>query len=121
MSEPEITPLLREVDYGSYEGLTTTEIRATRPGWELYRDGSPGGETPADIQERARAFITFVTAGRTEGRAIAFAHGHILRAVAVAWIAAGIELAVHLQLDVATLSVLAGSGQDRLVALWNAP
>ncbi|MEA2655604.1 MAG: hypothetical protein QOI23_969, partial [Chloroflexota bacterium] len=45
-AEPKLTELLREVDYGEYEGMTTKAIRETRPGWELYKDGSPRGETP---------------------------------------------------------------------------
>lgn len=120
ITNPEVTPLLQEVDYGSYEGLTTAQIHATRPGWELFRDGSPGGETPAQVYARACAFIALATAGRAGGRVIAFAHGHILRAVAVAWIAAGIEVAAGLQLDVATLNVLADGDHGRVIALWNA-
>jgi broad specificity phosphatase PhoE len=46
---PEVTDLLREFDYGEYEGLTSAEIRASRPDWEIYRDGCPGGESPFDI------------------------------------------------------------------------
>jgi probable phosphoglycerate mutase len=120
MGKPEITPLLSEVDYGRYEGLTTEQIHETRPGWELYRDGSPGGETPAQIYARAEEFIASACRGRDSGRVIAFAHGHILRAVGVAWIAAGIELAARLQLDVATLNVLRDGDHGRVVALWNA-
>jgi probable phosphoglycerate mutase len=67
---PEVTDLLKEVDYGRLEGLTTDQIRETHPGWELYRDGSPGGETPAHIYARARAFVELATK-RREGRAIA--------------------------------------------------
>ena len=52
---------------------------------------------------------------------LAFAHGHILRAVAVAWIDAGIRLAIGLQLDVATLSILRDAGRGRVIALWNEP
>ena len=120
MTDPDVTPLLQEVDYGRYEGLTSAQIHATRPGWELYRDGSPGGETPAQVYARACAFIALATAGRTDGRVIAFAHGHILRAIAVAWIEAEIEVAARLQLDVATLNVLAGADHGRVITLWNA-
>jgi probable phosphoglycerate mutase len=118
---PDITDLLREVDYGRYEGLTTAQIRESDPGWELYRDGCPGGETPAQVYARAQAFIDLAT-GAGAQRALAFAHGHILRAVAVAWIGAGIEVAAGLYLDVATLSILRADngGHGRVIALWNA-
>jgi broad specificity phosphatase PhoE len=116
--EPQITPLLREVDYGDYEGLTTAEIHESNPSWDVYNDGSPGGEFPADIYARAQEFIAL--AATSGGRVLAFAHGHILRAVGVAWIRADITVASALMLDVATLSVLKDDGQ-RLIALWNAP
>jgi len=116
--DPKITTLLREVDYGAYEGLTTKSINEGNPGWELFRDGCPGGETPAEIYSRAQAFITLASAGG--GTVLAFAHGHILRAVAAAWINADITVAAGLMLDVATLSVLT-DGDRRLITLWNAP
>ena len=116
---PGITPLLREVDYGEYEGLTTDEIRSRNPGWELYKDGSPGGETPAQIEERATEFIDFVT-GMNQARVLAFAHGHILRAVAVCWIGARLTVAAGLQLDEATISILRDGDHGRVIRLWNA-
>lgn len=119
-ADPEIVPLLREVDYGEYEGLTSAQIHATKPGWELYKDGSPGGETPEEIYDRAQRFIDLaVNSGAA--RLIAFSHGHISRAIAVAWIGAGIQVAAGLQLDVATLSILRDADRGRVVALWNSP
>ena len=118
-ADPEITPFLKEAQYGRYEGLTSKEIHKSDPGWELYKDGSPGGETPAQIYSRAGDFIGLATAGAAE-RVLAFSHGHFLRAVAVAWIKADITVAAGLQLDVATLSILCSAGQGRLIRLWNA-
>lgn len=115
-ANPTITAVLREVDYGDYEGKTSEEIHVANPGWEVYQDGSPGGETPAQIYARAQAFIGL--AGQSGGRVLAFAHGHILRAVGAAWIRADIEVAAGLMLDVATLSVLRDDGH-RMIALWN--
>jgi len=117
-ANPEICPLLREVDYGDYEGLTTSAIHETRPGWELFEDGCPGGETPAEIYARAQRFIALATG--SGARVLAFAHGHILRAVGVAWIGADIKVGAGLLLDVATLSVLQEDGR-RSIAIWNAP
>ena len=116
----EITPLLKEVDYGRYEGLTSTQIHESDPDWELYKDGSPGGESPAQIYSRARDFIDFANSGGGT-RALAFAHGHILRAVAVAWIRSAITVAAGLQLDVATLNILRDGDRGPVIALWNSP
>jgi broad specificity phosphatase PhoE len=113
---PQLTGLLREVEYGDYEGLTSKQIHEANPSWEVYSDGSPGGENPAQIYARAQAFIAL--AGKTGGKVIAFAHGHILRAVGAAWIHANISVATGLMLDVATLSVLRDDGH-RLITLWN--
>ena len=116
-SSPDITDLLREVDYGNYEGLTSVQIHESNPSWEVYADGSPGGETPAQIYARAQQFIEL--ASRSKGRVIAFAHGHILRAVGAAWIRAELTLATCLMLDVATICVLRDDGH-RVIKLWNA-
>jgi len=118
--DPRQTPLLLEFDYGEYEGLTSKEIHETNPGWELYRDGCPGGETPAQVYTRAREFLRLCES--VNGRVLAFAHGHILRAVAVAWVRLDITAATGLQLDVATLSRLReDSERGRVIAMWNSP
>jgi probable phosphoglycerate mutase len=116
---PQVTALLKEVDYGTYEGLTSPAIHQANPGWELYVDGSPGGETPAHMYARAQEFIDMAIEHH-DGRILAFSHGHILRAIAVAWIQVDIVVAARLQLDVATISVLRDGDRGRLIALWNA-
>jgi broad specificity phosphatase PhoE len=115
-SKPEISDLLREVDYGDYEGRTSKEIHEKFPSWEVYSDGSPGGETPVQIYSRAQAIIAL--AGQAGGRVLFFSPGHTLRAVGAAWIRADITVATGLMLDVATLSVLRDDGH-RLITLWN--
>lgn len=117
-SNPQIIDVLREVDYGDYEGVTSKQIHETNPNWEVYLDGSPGGETPEQIYARAQDFL--LLAGKSGGRVLAFAHGHILRAIGAAWIRADVRVAVGLMLDEATLSVLRDDGH-RLIGLWNAP
>jgi broad specificity phosphatase PhoE len=120
--DPRVTDLLREFDYGDYEGLTSTEIRSKRPGWEIYHDGCPGGESPAQVHARAAQFIDLATgAAAGGGNVLAFAHGHILRAVAVTWLGFDITAAADFRLDVATLSELAATDRGRELALWNAP
>ncbi|HVH63349.1 MAG TPA: histidine phosphatase family protein, partial [Candidatus Dormibacteraeota bacterium] len=117
--QPEVTALLKEFDYGEYEGLTTKQIHVSDPGWELYRDGCPGGETPEQVYQRATRFIDLVEQTSAE-KVLAFGHGHILRAVAVAWIRAHITVATNLQLDVATVNILRDADHGRVIALWNA-
>ncbi len=122
--DPQVTDLLREFNYGEYEGLTSAEIRASRPGWEIYHDGCPGGESPAQVYSRAQQFLDLATSavgGAEGGNVLAFAHGHILRAVAVAWLALDITTASEFRLDVATLSQLAATDRGHEIALWNAP
>jgi probable phosphoglycerate mutase len=116
---PRITPLLREYDYGDYEGITTKEIHKTRPDWEIYKDGCPGGESPEQAYARAREFIELVASH--EGKVMAFAHGHILRAMAAAWIGGGIRLATNLVCDVATVSILEEGDHGRVLKTWNSP
>src|SRR5262249_45386416 len=80
----EIDQDLLEWDYGRFEGKRTSEVLQERPGWELYRDGSPGGESPGDVAARARRFIA---RGRGISRdRLAFARGHITRMTAARWL-----------------------------------
>jgi broad specificity phosphatase PhoE len=76
---------LHEWDYGEYEGLTTPQIREERPDWNLWRDGCPGGETPAQVAARADRLLESLR--DIEGEVMVFAHGHILRVLAARWIA----------------------------------
>ena len=82
--EPQVDHDLVEVDYGDYEGLTTPEIRETRPGWTLWADGSPGGETVADAGARVDRVIERAVAA--DGDVALFAHGHILRVLGARWL-----------------------------------
>jgi broad specificity phosphatase PhoE len=117
-AEPIVSPLLQEYDYGAYEGLTTAEIKAGRPDWELFRDGCPGGETPAQVYARALAFVELLERAG-QARVIAFAHGHILRTMAAAWLAEPVLLAARLDLYTASLSVLREADRGRVLQLWN--
>ncbi len=117
--DPRVTPLLKEFDYGKFEGLTSKQIREQDPGWDLYRDGCPGGETPTQVYARAQKFLELAITGG--GTVLAFAHGHILRAIAVAWMALDITAASRLLLDVATINKLVEDSHGRELGLWNAP
>ena len=100
----ETSDALLEFDYGDYEGLTTPEIRASRPGWDLFRDGCPGGETVEAAAGRARALLADLAAAG--GRALLFSHGHQLRILATRFLGLPPDAARHLFLGTASLSVL---------------
>jgi probable phosphoglycerate mutase len=115
--DPIVTPLLREFDYGEYEGITTAEIHGTRPDWELFRDGCPAGETPQQVYARAQAFMAALRG--QEGAVAAFSHGHFVRTLAVAWIELQVIAAARLGLDTATVSILIEGDRGRLIQRWN--
>ena len=110
---------LMEWNYGEYEGLTTEKIRLTRPGWSVFKDGCPGGETPEQVAARADRVIAKIRA--TEGNAALFAHGHILRVLAARWIDLPAGDGEHFLLDTATLNVLGHYHESPAFKIWNAP
>jgi broad specificity phosphatase PhoE len=116
----EIEPDLAEWDYGEYEGRRLVEIRDGRPGWNLFRDGRPGGESPAQVCERADRLIARL---RTmAGNIAVFTHGSFGRALAVRWIGLPVMEAEHFLLGTASLGIL-GHGHDLAeepaIVLWN--
>ena len=114
-----VTDDLLEWDYGDYEGRRTSEIRAERPAWTLWRDGVPGGESPAEVGRRADRVIA---RARAAGGAVAlFAHGHVLRVLAARWVGLPPAGGAHLALDTATVSVLGWERESPVIARWNLP
>jgi len=110
---------LLEWDYGEYEGRRTEEILLERPGWELFRDGTPGGESPADVTRRADRIVERMLS--LDRPVILFSSGHILRALAARWLECPIAIAAKLQLSTASVSCL-GYGHnlaDRALHIWN--
>jgi broad specificity phosphatase PhoE len=114
---PQVTPLLREFDYGDCEGLTSEEIWRKRPDWQLFEDGCPGGETPDQVYARARAFLDSVAG--LDGAVAAFSHGHFLRTLGVAWLDLDVRVAARLALDTAAVCVLRSGSRGRLLHRWN--
>jgi broad specificity phosphatase PhoE len=113
----ELTDALLEFDYGEYEGRTTAEIRATRPGWDLFRDGCPGGETVEDAADRAKALLAELRA--SDGRVLLFSHGHQLRILTAYFLGLPPDTARHLFLGTASLSVLGIEHEWPAILLWN--
>jgi len=112
-------PDLLEWNYGDYEGRRGVEIRQERPGWRLFRDGCPGGESPGDVAARADRVIARLRA--VNGDALIFSHGHFLRTLAARWL--GLEPAAgqYFALDTGSLSMLGyihGLSEPAL-RLWN--
>ena len=110
---------LVEWDYGNYEGLTTPEIRASRPGWSLFRDGCPGGETLSAIGARADQVVQRVRA--EQGNVLLFSSGHILRVLAARWLDLDASSGQRFVLGTAALCAL-GYDHDRsepVIRLWN--
>jgi broad specificity phosphatase PhoE len=109
---------LAEWDYGEYEGLTTKEIREDRPGWYLWTDGSPGGESPEQVTERMDRVVARLR--RLPGVVAVVGHAHALRALGARWLEQPITIGGHLKLDTATLSVLGYEREVPVILLWNA-
>jgi probable phosphoglycerate mutase len=102
---------LLEYDYGDYEGITTEEIRAERPGWLLWRDGVPDGETPDDVGARVDAVIEEARAA--EGDVVCVAHGHVLRILAARWLGQPASFGGSLALSTGAVCVLGWERETR--------
>jgi len=111
---------LVEWNYGDYEGLRSAEIRAKRPSWELFRDGAPGGESPAQVM--ARADQVWKRVRDVKGNVLLFSSGHFIRVLAARWI--GLEPSVHSNSFLLSTASLSAVGYDRdlshpVIRLWN--
>lgn len=114
-------PLLAEWDYGDYEGLTTAEIVRARPGWNVFRDGCPGGETPQQVSDRADELIARLRG--LEGNSALFSHGHFGRVLAARWLGLPVAAGRYFLLSPASLSQLGYEHERRdqpALVLWNA-
>jgi probable phosphoglycerate mutase len=109
---------LTEWNYGEYEGLTPGQIHARRPGWMLFSEGCPGGESPEQVGARADRVIARVRA--VEGHAALFAHGHIFRVFTARWLGLPVSAGCHFLLDTATLNILSYYRGIPAVKCWNA-
>ncbi len=116
---------LLEWDYGDYEGRTSADIHTERPDWLLWRDGCPGGESPADVGARADRIVAELLAmeeGIPGGTTVAvFAHGHILRVLTARWLDLPPADGRMFGLGTATLSRLGWEHDYRVIQRWNAP
>jgi probable phosphoglycerate mutase len=110
---------LREWDYGAHEGRTTAEIRTERPGWSLWRDGAPDGETAAEVGARADRVIADIRS--TDGDVALFAHGHLLRVLTARWLGLEPSEGRLFALEPGTISILGYERETSVIRLWNEP
>jgi broad specificity phosphatase PhoE len=109
---------LVEWDYGEYEGRRTGDIHAERPDWQLFRDGCPGGESPAQVAARADRVVDLVRS--VSGNVLLFSSGHFLRMLAARWADIDTFGARSLMLSTASLSVLGYEHSTApAIRLWN--
>ena len=119
----EVREDLLEWDYGDYEGITTPDIRRERPGWCLWRDGAPGGESRRPTSPRAATALVAELAASAgpdgDGDVLCVAHGHILRALGARWLEQPVELGGHLVLGTGSVSRLGWERDVRAFVVWN--
>jgi probable phosphoglycerate mutase len=110
---------LVEWNYGQYEGLTTAQIRAQRPDWDLFRNGCPGGELPEQVSARANSVVTHARALQSD--VLVFSSGHFLRVLAARWLGLGADGARYVWLSTASLSALSYelNLSSPVIELWN--
>lgn len=113
----ELRDALLEFDYGAYEGISTVDVRKERPGWYLWRDGSPGGETPDQVGARVDTVITEALAA--DGDVVLFAHGHLLRALGARWLGQPAAFGGQLALSTGAICVLGFEREARAIWRWN--
>jgi broad specificity phosphatase PhoE len=114
-----IDPDLMEWNYGQYEGLTSEQIEEMVPGWLLFRDGCPGGETPEQVGARVDRVIARSRA--VDGDTALFAHGHVLRVFVARWIGLPADSGQHFLLNTGTLCVLGYYRKIPAIQIWNGP
>jgi broad specificity phosphatase PhoE len=116
----EVTDDLAEWNYGDYEGLTSATIHETRPGWSLWTDGAPDGETPEQIAERLDRVLAKARELLDEGDVALVAHGHSLRVAGARWIGLPASGGGLLKLGTATVSTLGFEHDNPVIDTWNA-
>jgi broad specificity phosphatase PhoE len=111
---------LVEWDYGRFEGKVTSDIQKERPGWELFRDGCPDGESPEDVAARADRFLDRVH--DIAGDVLAFSSGHIIRMIAARWLGLPPATGRVFFCDPASVGVFGFEHNSRdqpIIRLWN--
>ena len=119
LSIDDTDPDLAEWNYGEYEGRTSAEIRADVPGWTLFRDGVPGGETAGQVGARADRVLARAREALQRGPVVMIGHGHMSRVLGARWIGLPATGAAHLLLAAASISILGTQYGDPVLTHWN--
>ncbi|MER7269832.1 histidine phosphatase family protein [Micromonospora carbonacea] len=112
---------LAEWNYGRYEGVTTADIHTGRPGWNIWTDGCPAGESPAEVGARLDRVLARAAAALADGDVALVGHAHSLRVLGARWIGLPPSGGGLLRLDTATVSVLGHEHDRRVILRWNQP
>jgi broad specificity phosphatase PhoE len=110
---------LLEWNYGAYEGRTTAEIRQERPGWSIWQDGCPGGETAVDVGMRADRVLERVRTMLPSGDVALIGHGHQLRVLTAGWLGLAPDAGALFKLETATVNVLGYERETPALLRWN--
>jgi len=118
-SVAQVEPNLVEWNYGAYEGRTSADIHAERPGWQLFRDGCPGGESAAQVGARADRVVQRLRAAG--GNALIFSSGHFLRVFAARWLGLEAGAGRYFLLSTASLSAVGyeHDTSEPVIRLWD--
>jgi probable phosphoglycerate mutase len=116
-AQAEIRDDLLEMNYGTYEGLTTAEIRERQPGWSVWNSPVPGGETPEDVGRRCDRIIAEIRS--VDGDVLIFAHGHVLRILGARWVDLPANGGRLLALNTGAISALGYEREQPVISLWN--
>lgn len=116
-----VDPDLAEWAYGEYEGLTTAQILDRDPGWDLWRDGCPGGESPREVGARLDRVLKRADQFLADGDVVLVAHGHSLRVATARWLDQPPAAGAFYALDTATISTLGLEHGRRVLRAWNLP
>ena len=117
--EATVVDALTEYDYGAYEGLTSEQIDERQPGWELFRDGCPGGESLQQVVARCDAFIAKLERTAKGHTAIVFTHGHLSRILTTRLVGLDPQAGAVLQNDTASIGVVADKRGQYVITGWN--
>ncbi len=117
MATAAVEPLLAEWNYGRYEGMTTPQIWEEAPGWNIFSNGAPGGESVQEVSSRADAVLQKIQA--MDGDTALFSHGHFLRVLAARWLQLPAEMGRLFALSPASISILGFERKNPVILLWN--
>ncbi|SDJ31040.1 probable phosphoglycerate mutase [Frankineae bacterium MT45] len=112
---------LAEWDYGDYEGLTSQQIQERVPGWSIWTHECPGGETGAQVSQRADRVLSVASRHVADGPVVLVAHGHMSRVLGIRWIGLPITSGASFALDTAAPSMLGAQHAVPVITHWNIP